>query len=398
MLDGDGTVDAAKKMPVPRSKEDSRTTSEPTSLLRWELISRIISGVKEAARMEDPAGGVSLMPRRVGPWTVCLPLRRRRRREDEEGRGLTGGAASLRAASDALVLSRRSGAATAGAGARFFEAAEVTGGAGWNTLAFFDGCGGTAASCPEDRGRAAFSAGRGVAVGVASRGGGPVCAIIWARATSKDEVPHMLGGRGWFLRWGFLKTCHTKPRTSSAKRAKIGGGGEWWGNATTWLCMVEMNRSWCGDRDEGVGVERLGEEVAGLNGAAAYDSGVVSREDGGKSRAREWAGKPATAEVVALPFFWALREALRRAWRSAFPSSRRWSSNINDESRRSLNIAAATLSVTESSAGPSLAQSSEVSMIFLVDCTFHTKIQKRKVVVRGQEGMLERPERLPQPQ
>jgi hypothetical protein len=86
--DGEGTVDAAKKMPVPRSKEDSRTTSEPTSLLRWELISRIISGVKEAARMEDPAGGVSLMPRRVGPWMVCLPLRHRRRCEDEEEKGL----------------------------------------------------------------------------------------------------------------------------------------------------------------------------------------------------------------------------------------------------------------------------------------------------------------------
>jgi hypothetical protein len=151
--------------------------------------------------------------------------------------------------------------------------------------------------------------------------------------------------------------------------------------------MAEMNRLWCGDRDEGVGVERLGEEVAGLNGAAAYDSGVVLRKDGGKSRAGEWAGKHATADVVALPFFWALREALRRARRLAFPSSRRWSSDISDKSRRSLNIAAATVSVTESSAGPSLAQSSEVSMIFLVDCTFHTKIQKRKVVVRGQEGM-----------
>jgi hypothetical protein len=32
--EGDGTVDAAKKMPVPRSKDDSSTTSEPTLLFR----------------------------------------------------------------------------------------------------------------------------------------------------------------------------------------------------------------------------------------------------------------------------------------------------------------------------------------------------------------------------
>jgi hypothetical protein len=124
--------------------------------------------------MEDPAGGVSLMPQHEGPWAVWLPLQRQRRREDKEGRGLAGGAAGLGAASDALDLLRQSGAVTAGAGAHFLEAAEVTGGAGWNTLTFFDGCRGTAASCPEDRGRVAFSAGHGVVVGVASGGGGPV--------------------------------------------------------------------------------------------------------------------------------------------------------------------------------------------------------------------------------
>jgi hypothetical protein len=70
---------------------------------------------------------------------------------------LAGGAAGLGAASVALDLSRRGGAATAEAGACFLEAVDITGGAGWNALAFFDGCGGTAASCPEDRGRAAFS-------------------------------------------------------------------------------------------------------------------------------------------------------------------------------------------------------------------------------------------------
>jgi hypothetical protein len=58
--------------------------------------------------MEDPAGGVNLMPRREGPWAVCLPLCHRRQREDKEGEGLAVGAAGLRvAAAVALMLSRR---------------------------------------------------------------------------------------------------------------------------------------------------------------------------------------------------------------------------------------------------------------------------------------------------
>jgi hypothetical protein len=81
--------------------------------------------------MEDPAGGVSLMPRREGPWAVCLPLHRQQRRKDKEngGEGVAG-TAGLRAASAALVVLRRGGAATAEAGARFFEAAGLMGGAG----------------------------------------------------------------------------------------------------------------------------------------------------------------------------------------------------------------------------------------------------------------------------
>jgi hypothetical protein len=49
------------------------------------------------------------------------------------------------------------------------------------------------------------------------------------------------------------------------------------------------------------------------------------------------------------------------------------------------------ISARRGGSGVSLSLSSDQSplsdMIFLVDCTFHTKIQKRKVVVRGQEGM-----------
>jgi hypothetical protein len=79
-----------------------------------------------------------------------------------------------------------------------------------------------------------------------------------------------------------------------------------------------MNRPFGLERAEGVGVERLPEEVTGLNGAEAYDSGVMLRVDSRKSKAREWAGMPASAEAVALlSFFLALREALRRARRSA---------------------------------------------------------------------------------
>jgi hypothetical protein len=53
--------------------------------------------------------------------------------------------------------------------------------------------------------------------------------------------------------------------------------------------------------------------------------------------------------------------------------------------------AAHAISARRGGSGVSLSLSSDQSplsdMIFLVDCTFHTKIQKRKVVVRGQEGM-----------
>jgi hypothetical protein len=111
--------------------------------------------------MEDPAGGVSLIPWREGPWVVCLPLRRLRRREDEEDEGEgAAGVAGLRAASAALVVSRRGGAATAGAGARLFEAAGLIGGAGWNlTLLAF--CGVTAVSMSAGRGRVADCTGGG---------------------------------------------------------------------------------------------------------------------------------------------------------------------------------------------------------------------------------------------
>jgi hypothetical protein len=51
-----------------------------------------------------------------------------------------------------------------------------------------------------------------------------------------------------------------------------------------------MNWSFGLEQAKGVGVEQLPEEVAGLNGAEAYDSGVVSRIDSGKSRTGEWDG------------------------------------------------------------------------------------------------------------
>jgi hypothetical protein len=111
-----GTREAAMKMLVLMSIGYSRTMSEATSSRRCLFISRSISGIMSMARIEDPAGGTSLTPQRDMPWSVCLPLR-----VDRGGAGA--GADGARGTEAAAVLLKDllgGGAATAGAGARFF--------------------------------------------------------------------------------------------------------------------------------------------------------------------------------------------------------------------------------------------------------------------------------------
>jgi hypothetical protein len=132
ILEDVGTQEAAMKMLALTSIECSRTMSELTLSLRWLFRSRSIAGVMSTARIEDPAGGVSWTPQRERPWSVCLPLRLRRVHVDREGAGA--GATGLGGGAGVLWVLLR-GAATAGAGARFFEAAGIGGGAGWRALA-----------------------------------------------------------------------------------------------------------------------------------------------------------------------------------------------------------------------------------------------------------------------
>jgi hypothetical protein len=57
----------------------------------------------------------------------------------------------------------------------------------------------------------------------------------------------------------------------------------------------------------------------------------------------------------------------------------------------SIMLSDATAAASAGGSGVPLSLSSDQSpvsdIVFLVDCTFHAKIQKRKVVVRGQEGV-----------
>jgi hypothetical protein len=109
------------KMLVLMSIGYSRTMSEATSSRRRLFISRSISGVTSTARIEDPAGGTSLTPQRDMPCSVCLPLRLRRARVDRGGAGAgADGARGTEAAAVLLEDLLGGGAATAGAGARFF--------------------------------------------------------------------------------------------------------------------------------------------------------------------------------------------------------------------------------------------------------------------------------------
>jgi hypothetical protein len=108
-----------------------------------------------SARIEDPAGGESLTPRR----------------EDFEGGTGAGGAVGLDHVPGAEGLPALQGASTAFAGARFDEAVVIGGGAGWSTLARLGFCGVTAVSTSEGRGRMAAGTGGGAVAGVG--GGGP---------------------------------------------------------------------------------------------------------------------------------------------------------------------------------------------------------------------------------
>jgi hypothetical protein len=116
------------------------------------------------AQTEDPAGGVSCTPQRERLWLVCrfLPLWCPFLFLDTAGAGV--------GTSFAVDLRPR-GAATALAGARF-GAADLGSGAGAAGRGFFEGGGGTAASCSGARGCVAFSTGGGMRVGVVAGGGG----------------------------------------------------------------------------------------------------------------------------------------------------------------------------------------------------------------------------------